>query len=125
MANVLVVDDIAVMRFTIKEKLTNLGHTVVAEAINGSDAVEKYKETLPDFVTMDITMPEVDGVKNGIDSLKLIKEFDPTATVIMLTSHGEEKLVIEAVGCGAKGYILKPVNEEKIKQVLSKLAYIV
>ena len=125
MANVLVVDDIAVMRFTIKEKLKNLGHTVVAEADNGSDAVEKYKESLPDFVTMDITMPEVNGIKNGIDALKLIKEFDSTATVIMLTSHGEEKLVIEAVRHGSKGYILKPVNEDKIKQVLSKLSYII
>lgn len=125
MANVLVVDDIAIMRFTIKEKLQNLGHTVIAEAVNGNDAVEKYKEFLPDLVTMDITMPEENGVKNGIDALKLIKEYDSTATVLMLTSHGEEKLVIEAVGLGAKGYILKPVNEDKIKQALSKLVYIV
>ena len=109
---------------TIKEKLKNLGHTVVAEATNGSEALDRYKETLPDFVTMDITMPEVNGVKNGIDALKLIHEFDPSATVIMLTSHGEEKLVIEAITLGAKGYILKPVNEEKIKQVLDKLVYI-
>ena len=125
MATVLVVDDVAVMRFTIKEKLKNLGHEVIAEAENGKEAVDLYKKHLPDFVTMDVTMPEVDGIKNGIDSLKAILEFDSTATVIMLTSHGEEKLVIEAVGLGAKGYILKPVNEEKIKNTLSKLAYII
>ena len=125
MATVLVVDDVAVMRFTIKEKLKNLGHEVIAEAENGKEAVEQYKKHLPDFVTMDVTMPEVDGIKNGIDSLKAILEFDSTATVLMLTSHGEEKLVIEAVGLGAKGYILKPVNEEKIKNTLSKLAYII
>lgn len=124
MANVLVVDDIAVMRFTIKQKLENLGHTVIAEAVNGKDALEKYQEYHPDLVTMDITMPEVDGVKNGIDALKIIMDYDSTANVIMLTSHGEEKLVIEAVGLGAKGYILKPVNEEKIKTVLDKLVYL-
>ena len=118
MAKFLVVDDIAIMRHIIKGHLEKLGHTVVAEAGDGDRALQQYKVFKPDVVTMDITMPAENGVKNGIEALRLIKEFDSEAKVIMVTSHGEEKLVIEALTLGAKGYILKPVNEEKIKNVL-------
>ena len=111
MANVLVVDDIAIMRNVIKRHIIKLGHTVVAEAGDGDRALQQYKVFKPDVVTMDITMPAENGVKNGIEALRLIKEFDSEAKVIMVTSHGEEKLVIEALTLGAKGYILKPVNE--------------
>lgn len=121
MANVLVVDDIAIMRNVIKRHIIKLGHTVVAEAENGHNAIIQYKRFNPDIVTMDVTMPAENGVKNGIDALKLIKEFDSNAKVVMVTSHGEEKLVMEALTNGAKGYILKPVNEEKLRTLFSKL----
>lgn len=121
MAKVLVVDDIAIMRHIIKGHLEKLGHTVVAEAGDGNKALQQYKLFKPDIVSMDITMPAENGVKNGIEALRLIKEFDSEAKVIMVTSHGEEKLVIEALTLGAKGYILKPVNEEKIKNAFVKV----
>lgn len=121
MAKILVVDDIAIMRSVIKRHLEKLGHIVIAEAENGHRAVNQYKRFNPDIVTMDITMPAENGVKNGIDSLKLIKEFDKNAKVVMVTSHGEEKLVMEALTSGAKGYLLKPVTEEKLKTLIDKL----
>ena len=121
MARILVVDDISIMRQVIKGHLERLGHTVVAEAGDGDKAIQQYKLFKPDLVTMDITMPAENGVKNGIDSLKLIRAFDKDAKVIMVTSHGEEKLVMEALMAGAKGYILKPVTEEKIQTALVKV----
>lgn len=122
MASILVVDDIAIMRNVIKRHLENMGHLVIGEAENGFDAFNIYKKLLPDIVTMDITMPISNGVKNGIDSLKLIIDFDSKANVIMVTSHGEEKLVMEALTCGAKGYLLKPVTEEKLKTIIDKFS---
>ena len=121
MAKILIVDDIAIMRNVIKRHLEKLGHTVVAEAENGHRAVFQYKLFNPDIVTMDITMPAENGVKNGIDSLKLIKEYDSNAKVVMVTSHGEEKLVMEALTNGAKGYLLKHMTEDKLKTLLDKL----
>lgn len=121
MAKILVVDDIAIMRHVIKRHLEKLGHTVVAEAENGNRALHQYKLFHPDMVTMDITMPAENGVKNGIDALKLIKEYDKNAKIVMVTSHGEEKLVIEALTVGAKGYVLKPVNEEKLNTIINKV----
>ena len=121
MANILVVDDANVMIVTIKRQLEKLGHTVVAEAQNGYEAIEKYKNSKPDAVTMDISMPEVNGIGNGIDALVKIKEIDPDAKVIMLTSHGEQKLVIEAISKGSKGYLLKPVTQDKLADVLGKI----
>ena len=121
MANILVVDDANVMIVTIKRQLEKLGHTVVAEAQNGYEAIEKYKKSKPDAVTMDISMPEVNGIGNGIDALVKIKEIDPDAKVIMLTSHGEQKLVIEAISKGSKGYLLKPVTQDKLADVLGKI----
>ena len=114
MANVLVVDDVSIMRFTIKKHLTSLGHKVVAEAANGHEAIKQYEAHSPDVVTMDITMPAENGIKNGIEALVGIKKIDMDAKVIMVTSHGEEKLVMEAITKGAKGYILKPITEEKL-----------
>lgn len=121
MAKILVVDDIAIMRHVIKRHIEKLGHTVVAEAENGNRALHQYKLFHPDMVTMDITMPAENGVKNGIDALKLIKEYDKNAKIVMVTSHGEEKLVIEALTVGAKGYVLKPVNEEKLNTIINKV----
>ncbi len=121
MAKVLVVDDIGIMRHAIKGHLTKLGHTVIAEAANGQDAISHYKTFKPDVVTMDVTMPAINGILSGIEALKHIREYDNQAKVIMLTSHGEQKIIMDAIKLGAKGYILKPVTAEKLEDVLKKL----
>lgn len=120
MANIMIVDDVSIMRFTIKNHLQRLGHNIVAEAANGDEAIRLYSLFKPDIVTMDITMPAVNGVRSGIEALEKIREIDKNAKVIMITSHGEEKLVMEAVTKGAKGYVLKPITEEKLKTVFAK-----
>ena len=121
MANILVVDDIKIMRFTIKTILEELGHKVIAEAENGYDAIEKYKMFKPDIVTMDITMPSKNNIIDGIEAFLEIKKIDKDANVVMLTSHGENKLVMKAISKGAKGYILKPITKEKVKITLEKI----
>lgn len=121
MARIMVVDDVSIMRFTIKGHLQKLGHEVVAEASNGDEAINQYMSTKPDLVTMDITMPAVNDVRSGIEALVKIREFDKNAKVIMITSHGEEKLVMEALTKGAKGYVLKPITEDKLKPALAKV----
>jgi len=121
MANILVVDDIKIMRFTIKIILEELGHKVIAEAENGYDAIEKYKMFKPDIVTMDITMPSKNNIIDGIEAFLEIKKIDKDANVVMLTSHGENKLVMKAISKGAKGYILKPITKEKVKTTLEKI----
>jgi len=100
---VLIVDDAAFMRMMIKDILEKNGYNVVGEAENGSVAVEKYKELTPDLVTMDITMPE----KDGIQALKEIKEIDPSATIIMCSAMGQQAMVIDAIQAGAKDFIVK------------------
>lgn len=121
MANIMIVDDVSIMRFTIKGHLQRLGHNIVAEAANGDEAIKMYTTTKPEIVTMDITMPAVNGIRNGIEALEKIREVDKNAKVIMITSHGEEKLVMEAVTKGAKGYVLKPITEEKLKLAIAKV----
>jgi two-component system, chemotaxis family, chemotaxis protein CheY len=121
MINVLVVDDIGIMRHTIKDHITKLGHHVVAEASNGDEAISLYKRLKPTIVTMDIAMPAFNGILSGIDALRQIKEFDKDAKVIMITSHGESELIREAIHLGAKGYILKPVTQDKLEAMFLKL----
>ncbi|MCK5293967.1 MAG: response regulator [Arcobacteraceae bacterium] len=117
MLNILVVDDSMLIRNTLTKQLVALGHKVVAQATNGKEAVELYGKLLPDLVTMDITMP----IMTGIESLKSIKAKYKDAKIIMVTSHGEEKLVMEAISSGAKGYILKPITNEKIEEAVNKI----
>lgn len=95
---ILIVDDAAFMRMMIKDILTKNGYEVVGEAADGLQAVEKYKELQPDLVTMDITMPEMDG----ITALKEIKKIDPNAKVIMCSAMGQQAMVIDAIQAGAK-----------------------
>lgn len=123
MANVLIVDDAKIMRMNIKGILEKLGHKVVGEADNGYDGVEEYKKCNPDFVTMDITMPEKNDINDGIDAVAKIKEYDKKAQVIMVTSHGEEQKVRKAIKAGAKNYILKPINAPAVGKVLVKLGF--
>ena len=121
MATVLVVDDAKVMRINVKNMLEKLGHEVIAEAANGYSAIEQYKEHLPDFVTMDITMPGERGVADGIDSVKGIIDFHPAAKIIMVTSHGEQDKVIKAIQAGASNYLLKPIQVDKLEEVVDKV----
>ncbi|WP_126426395.1 response regulator [Brevibacillus marinus] len=113
---ILIVDDAAFMRMMIKEILTKNGFTVVGEASDGVQAVEKYKELEPDLVTMDITMPEMDG----ITALKEIKKVDPNARVIMCSAMGQQAMVIDAIQAGAKDFIVKPFQADRVIEAIKK-----
>ena len=115
--NILICDDAAFMRMMIKDILTKNGYTVVAEAENGLKAVEKYNESQPDLVLMDITMPEMDG----IGALKGIRAKDPNAQVIMCSAMGQQAMVIEAIQSGAKDFIVKPFQAERVLEAIKKV----
>lgn len=121
MKKVLVIDDSAMLREHIKKIFSQLGFELILEADNGYDAVESYKNYKPDIVTMDIVMPGKNNIEDGIDALKKIKEFDPSAKVVMITSKNDEEKLLDAVKSGADAYILKPIHEEKIVKVLDQL----
>lgn len=116
MKKILIVDDAAFMRLTLKTMLEKNGYEVVGDAGNGFKAVEMYKILNPEIVTMDITMPEMDG----IEALAEIMKYDPKANVIMLSAMGQETKIREAVMLGAKGFVVKPFKEEFIVKALSK-----
>ena len=105
------------MRVTLKNILIQNGYEVVGEAANGAESVEMYKQLKPDLVTMDITMPEMDG----ISALKAIKALDPNATVVMCTAMGQKNMVVEAIQAGAKDFIVKPFQPERVMEAVSKL----
>lgn len=113
---VLIVDDAAFMRMMIKDILTKNGFEVVGEAENGAKAVEKYQELHPDLTTMDITMPEMDG----ITAVKQIKKIDPSAKVIMCSAMGQQAMVIEAIQSGARDFIVKPFQPDRVLEALRK-----
>ncbi|MED4602677.1 response regulator [Paenibacillus validus] len=117
MAKVLVVDDAAFMRAIIGGMLKELGHEVVGEAENGVVALQKYWMLKPDLVTMDITMPEMDG----IEALRNIMKYDRNAKVLMCSAMGQQKLVIEAISLGAKDFIVKPIQKERVISTLHRL----
>ena len=114
MPKILVVDDALFMRAMLKKLLTEAGFDIAGEAENGRVAVDLYQELKPDLVVMDITMPEMDG----LTALKKIVKLDPAAKVVMCTALGQERSVMEAMNAGAKDYILKPFNAEKVVEVL-------
>jgi len=114
---VLITDDAVFMRFSLKTMLERNGFEIVGEAENGSIAVQKYKILKPDIVTLDITMPVMDG----LEALKHIKAIDKNAKVIMISAMGQEGIVREAIISGATGFIVKPFNEETIVKVFKKL----
>ncbi len=121
MANVLVVDDAKIMRLHISKLLKELGHTVISEAKNGSEALEEYKKHTPDYVTMDITMPESEDIKSGIDAVGRIVEFNPSAVVIMVSAQGDKERVIQAIENGAAHFVQKPVTLEKLEEAIEKV----
>lgn len=117
MSRVLIVDDAAFMRMMLKNMLEKNGFEVVGEAENGEVAVSRYQELKPDIVTMDITMPE----KDGIQALKEIRALDPNSKVIMVTAMGQEKFVLECVQNGAKSFIVKPFKEDHVVKTLKQV----
>lgn len=117
MPTVLVVDDAVFMRATIKRMLENHQFEIIGEAANGKEAIEKYRELLPDVVTMDITMPGM----TGIEAVKAITSEFPEAKIVMVTALGQQKLIVEAIENGAKDFITKPFNPEQIIQVLQNV----
>jgi two-component system, chemotaxis family, chemotaxis protein CheY len=113
---ILIVDDAAFMRMMIKDILTKNGFEVVGEAQDGQQAVEKYKELTPDLVTMDITMPEMDGIA----AMKEIKSQYPDAKVIMCSAMGQQAMVIDAIQAGAKDFIVKPFQADRVVEAITK-----
>ena len=115
--NILICDDAAFMRMMIKDILSKNGYNVVGEAENGAIAVDKYKELHPDLVLMDITMPEMDGIQ----ALKNIKAADGGANVIMCSAMGQQAMVIEAIQSGAKDFIVKPFQPDRVIEAVKKV----
>lgn len=114
---ILITDDALFMRVTLRNILTNAGYEIVGEAANGREAVSTYAATRPDAVTMDVTMPEMDGIA----AVKEIKKLDPQARIIMCTALGQKHLVLEAVSAGARDYVVKPFQPERVLEALGKL----
>lgn len=117
MGNILIADDASFMRMMLKDILVKGGHTVVGEAENGKVAIEKYKSLSPDLVTMDITMP----VMEGIEAVKHIREINPEAKIIMCSAMGQQDMVIQAIQAGAQEFIVKPFHGERILTSISKV----
>ena len=117
MAKVLIVDDAAFMRMMIKDILEKNGFEVIGEANNGIKAVELYKKERPDVVTMDITMPDMDG----IEAVKAIKAFDATAKVIMCSAMGQQTMVMDAIRAGARDFIVKPFQADRVIEAIKKV----
>jgi two-component system, chemotaxis family, chemotaxis protein CheY len=116
MARILVVDDAAFMRKMVTDALTRGGHEVIGEAGNGTEAVEQYQSLKPDLTTLDITMPE----KDGLSALKDIMALDPSAKVIMCSALGQESKVLESIKLGAKDFVVKPFQAERVLDAVGK-----
>jgi len=114
---VLIVDDAIFMRTMLRNIFVESGFEVIGEAGNGNDAVEKYRALMPDLTTLDIVMPE----KNGIEALKAIIAFDPGARVVMCSALGQESLIIEALEAGARDFIVKPFKPAKVIEIAQKV----
>ena len=114
---VLVVDDAAFMRMMIKDILSKNGYEIAGEAENGLKAIEKYKELAPDLVLMDITMPEM----NGIDAVRNIKAIDSSAKIVMCSAMGQQAMVIESIQAGAKDFIVKPFQVDRVLEAVRKV----
>jgi len=116
MNSVLIVDDAAFMRLNLKNILKD-NFEVVGEAENGKEAVELYQEVKPDIVTMDITMPIMDG----LEAIKAIQDIDPSAKIVVCSAMGQQKIVIQEIELGAKDFIVKPVKKDRVMESLEKL----
>ena len=117
MASVLIVDDSTYFRLKLKMVLESLGHEVIGEATDGKKAALLYAQLEPDLVTMDISMPNV----NGIEGVRAIMAKNPNAKIIMVSAMGQKHHVLEAMKLGAKHFIVKPMHDETVKKVLDKI----
>lgn len=113
---ILIVDDAAFMRMMIKDILVSNGYEIIGEANNGVKAVELYKKERPDLVTMDITMPDMDG----ITAVREIKKIDQSAKIIMCSALGQQSMVMDAIQAGARDFIVKPFQPDRVLEALKK-----
>jgi len=120
MATVMIVDDASFMRAVLKKIILQSGHEIIAEAGTGDEAIDRYQQFKPDLVLMDIVMPPGAKTKDGIDALKQIVIQNPTAKVVMCSSMGQQALIAEALKYGAKDFVVKPFQPQKIMEVLTK-----
>lgn len=116
--NVMVVDDSALSQKKLTTMLESLGHQVVGTALTGAEAVDSYGSTNPDVVTMDITMPDMDGIQATRELLTRYKD----ARIVMVTSHAQRSMVMDALDAGAIGYLIKPIAPEKLKETLDRVS---
>lgn len=116
-ARILIVDDAKFMRLTLTNILKKTEHEVVGEADNGLKGVKLYRELQPDIVTMDITMPEM----NGIEAVKEIRSEFPEAKIIMCSAMGQQKMVVEAIEAGAKDFLVKPFDEHRVIGAINRV----
>lgn len=119
MANVLIVDDASFMRIALRTMLDKNGFKVIGEAEDGMSAILKYKQFNPDIVTLDVTMPDIDGIQ----VLREIKKYDSSARIVMITAMGQKTIVKKAVLNGAKSFIVKPFKEEHLIQTLNSVMF--
>lgn len=120
MGTIMIVDDASFMRAVLKKIVLQAGHEVVAEAGNGDEAIVQYQVSKPDLVLMDIIMPPGPRAKDGIEALKQIVAADPAAKVVMCSSMGQQSLIVEAIKSGAKDFVIKPFQPQKVLEALSK-----
>ncbi len=117
MAKILIVDDSRTSRRMLRELLEELGHEIIGEAVNGEDGFIKYKELNPDLVTLDITMPKLDGIQ----ALQLIRKYNPEAKALMITAAGQRDKMIQAVKYGAAEFVTKPYEKEEVEKILKRV----
>lgn len=118
MASILIIDDSRTSRKVLKELVKEAGHTVVGEAENGEEGLLKFKQLRPDIVTLDITMP----VMNGLEALACIKKEDPNVKVIMITAAGQKEKIVQAIKYGADEFIAKPYEQEQLIDTIRRMA---
>ena len=121
MSRILIVDDSRTSRKILRSILEDAGHEVIGEAMDGQDGVNKYKDLRPDLVTLDITMPVMDG----LEALKCIREIDGNAKVIMVTAAGQQNKMIDAIKLGASEFVTKPFEPDEIVKMVNKLVKVV
>ncbi|MDQ0273270.1 response regulator [Cytobacillus purgationiresistens] len=117
MAKILIVDDAKFMRLTLTNILKKANHEIVGEAENGKEAIQLFNELNPDLVTMDITMPEM----SGLEAMKIIRKDSPSAKIVMCSAMGQQKMVVEAIEAGAKDFIVKPFDEIRVLDAVTRV----
>ncbi len=115
--SVLIVDDAAFMRMMLKNLIEKNGYQVVGEAGNGAEAIEKYQELRPELITMDVTMPELDGIR----AIQEIKKINSRVKIIVISAMGREEVVREALLAGASSFIIKPFDEKKVVTTIERI----